>query len=73
VARGWCSPEDYAPTVRDTMRGWLNSETHRENILGQTSISSRFTQIGIGLVKGPVQGHTYGRTWAVHFARPKGC
>lgn len=73
VARGWGSPEDYAPTVRDTMSGWLNSETHRENILGQTSISSRFTQIGIGLVKGPVQGHTHGRTWAVHFARPKGC
>jgi uncharacterized protein YkwD len=73
VAWGWGRPEVYAPSVRSTMSGWLHSDPHRLNLLGQTSVSRLFTEIGIGLAKGVTSTGTHKRGWAVHFGRPKAC
>lgn len=48
------------------MRAWMNSKTHRENIL-----KSEFTEVGIALVSGLYQGRQNNTVIVVHFGKPK--
>jgi uncharacterized protein YkwD len=48
-------------SVRAIFRAWMDSPTHRQNILGD------YSQIGISLVTGDLEGHTGARVWAAHF------
>ena len=48
-------------SVRAIFRAWMNSPTHRRNILGD------YSQVGIGLVTGTLEGHPGARVWAAHF------
>jgi uncharacterized protein YkwD len=48
-------------SVRSIFRAWMNSPTHRQNILGD------YSQVGIGLVTGSLEGHPTARVWAAHF------
>ncbi|TCP69696.1 CAP domain-containing protein [Baia soyae] len=47
------------PTPAEVMKSWMNSPGHRANIL-----SSNFTKIGVGFVK----GGSYGMYWTQQFA-----
>jgi uncharacterized protein YkwD len=48
-------------TVGSIFRAWLRSPEHRENILGS------YTQIGIDLLTGTLEGHRGARVWTQHF------
>jgi uncharacterized protein YkwD len=48
-------------SVRSIFRAWLSSPTHRQNILGD------YSQIGIALRTGNLEGHPGARVWAAHF------
>lgn len=48
-------------TAQEVMNSWMNSSGHRANIL-----SSSFTQLGVGYVK----GGSYGTYWTQMFIRP---
>lgn len=48
-------------TVRAIFSAWIHSPGHRENILG------RYSQIGIGLQEGALEGHEGARVWTQHF------
>jgi uncharacterized protein YkwD len=45
-------------TVRETMRGWLNSSGHRANVLKPS-----FRDHGVGLVQGTFQGYGDAQLW----------
>lgn len=49
-------------TVRSIFTAWINSEGHRENILG------RFGWIGVGLRAGELEGFSGAHVWTQHFA-----
>ncbi len=48
-------------TVRAIFRAWMHSPGHRENIFG------RYSQIGIGLRVGGLDGHPSAHVWTQHF------
>lgn len=48
-------------TVRAIFRAWIHSSEHRENILGP------YSQIGIGLRVGSLDGHAGAHVWTQHF------
>ncbi len=48
-------------TVRAIFNAWLHSPGHRENILGN------YTEIGIGLRVGTLEGHRGAHVWAQEF------
>jgi len=48
------------------MKAWMNSKTHRENILKE-----QFTEVGIGIAFGNYQGLRNNTIVVVHFGRPK--
>lgn len=48
------------------MQAWMNSKTHRENIL-----KAEFTEVGIAMVVGNFQGIANNTIVVVHFGRPK--
>lgn len=48
------------------MNAWLNSETHRENIL-----RTEFTEVGFGIVNGSFQGREGNTIVVVHFGTPR--
>ncbi len=48
-------------SVRSIFRAWLRSPEHRENLLGA------FTQTGIDLTSGTLEGFTGTRVWTQHF------
>lgn len=50
-----------AGTVRAIFRAWMHSPGHRRNILG------RFSQIGIGLRVGDLEGRSATHVWTQHF------
>jgi uncharacterized protein YkwD len=49
-------------TVKSIFRAWMRSPTHRENILG-----GQFTQIGIDLQTGTLEGLAGTHVWTQHF------
>jgi uncharacterized protein YkwD len=48
-------------SVRAIFRAWMQSPTHRGNILGD------YSQVGIGLLSGSLEGNDGARVWASHF------
>lgn len=48
-------------SARAIFRAWMSSPTHRSNILGS------YSEVGIGLVTGALEGHGSARVWAAHF------
>lgn len=52
-------------SIEDVMIAWMNSETHRANIL-----RSDYTEVGFGLVRGDFQGISNSTVIAVHFGTP---
>jgi uncharacterized protein YkwD len=66
-ARCWRAGENLAwgtgefGGVRPIFRAWIHSPEHRANILG------RYSQIGVGLVVGRLDGHTDVDVWTQHF------
>ena len=48
-------------SVRSIFRAWMNSPTHRANILGA------YDQVGIALLDGNLEGHAGAHVWAAHF------
>jgi uncharacterized protein YkwD len=48
-------------SVRAIFRAWMSSPTHRRNILGD------YSQVGIALTTGALEGHESARVWAAHF------
>ena len=48
-------------SVRSIFRAWMRSADHRENILGD------FTQTGLFLTSGTLEGFSGTRVWAQHF------
>ncbi len=48
-------------SVRETMRAWLGSTTHREVLLHK-----RFNRVGVGLVTGRFRGYRHMRIWVAH-------
>lgn len=48
-------------TVRSIFRAWMRSPTHRENVLGG------FTQLGVSLEVGELEGLPGTRVWTQHF------
>jgi uncharacterized protein YkwD len=66
-ARRWRAGENLAwgggeyGTVRSIFRAWLESPGHRENILGP------YSQIGIGLQIGTLDGYPDAHVWTQHF------
>jgi uncharacterized protein YkwD len=49
-------------TVRETMRAWLHSDTHRAVLLHRG-----FNLVGVGLVRGRFHGYRHMRIWVTHF------
>jgi uncharacterized protein YkwD len=66
-ARCWRAGENIAwgsgdlGTVRSIFRAWIHSPPHLENILGP------FSQLGIGLQVGNLEGHSNAHVWTQHF------
>jgi len=66
-ARCWRAGENIAwgtgdlGTVRSIFRGWIHSPGHLENILGP------YSQIGVGLRVGNLEGHSNAHVWTQHF------
>jgi len=52
--------------IDSLMNAWMNSPTHKENIL-----NSNFTEIGIGFAYGDFQGNPNNLVIAIHFGTPK--
>jgi uncharacterized protein YkwD len=48
-------------SVRAIFQAWMNSPTHRKNVLGD------YDQVGIGLLAGDLEGHRGARVWVSHF------
>lgn len=48
-------------SVRSIFRAWMSSPAHRQNILGD------YSQVGIGLVAGSLEGNPGAHVWASHF------
>jgi uncharacterized protein YkwD len=48
-------------TVRSIFRAWMRSPDHRRNILGE------YTQLGLGLETGELEGQAGARVWTAHF------
>jgi uncharacterized protein YkwD len=48
-------------SVRSIFRAWMSSPAHRQNILGD------YSQVGIGLVAGNLEGNSGAHVWASHF------
>lgn len=48
-------------SVRAIFRAWMNSPGHRRNILGD------YSQVGIGLLSGNLEGNSGAQVWAAHF------
>jgi len=48
-------------SVRAIFRAWMSSPTHRQNILGD------YSQVGISLETGELEGHSAAHVWAAHF------
>jgi uncharacterized protein YkwD len=48
-------------TVGSIFRAWMRSPTHRANLLGN------YTQIGVDLETGTLEGHRNARVWTQHF------
>ncbi|HVQ58154.1 MAG TPA: CAP domain-containing protein [Solirubrobacterales bacterium] len=48
-------------TVRSIFEAWMASPAHRQNILGE------YTEMGIDLELGDLEGHRGAHVWAVHF------
>jgi uncharacterized protein YkwD len=48
-------------SVGAIFRAWMNSPTHRQNILGD------YSQVGLSLVTGDLEGHAAAHVWAAHF------
>lgn len=48
-------------SVRAIFQAWMNSPTHRKNILGD------YDQVGIALLAGDLEGHRGARVWVSHF------
>lgn len=48
-------------SVRAIFRAWMNSPGHRQNILGD------YSQVGISLITGNLEGHPSAHVWAAHF------
>jgi uncharacterized protein YkwD len=48
-------------TVGSIFRAWMRSPEHRENLLGN------YTQIGIDVESGTLEGHRDARVWTQHF------
>lgn len=48
-------------SVRAIFRAWMSSPGHRRNILGD------YSQVGISLVTGDLEGHSGAHVWAAHF------
>jgi uncharacterized protein YkwD len=48
-------------SVRSIFRAWMNSPSHRENILGE------YAQVGISLATGDLEGKAGAHVWAAHF------
>jgi uncharacterized protein YkwD len=72
---GWGTLDQATP--RALVAGWMNSPTHRDNIL-----FARFNRLGVGIANGaPAEGQTGGQTYVAVFgqvasrkpARPKRC
>lgn len=57
---GWGGTGRTSPA--DLMRGWLDSPSHRENIMDDT-----FTEVGVGIVTGAPQAETDGATYTTIF------
>jgi uncharacterized protein YkwD len=66
-ARCWRAGENLAwgvgdsGTVRSIFRAWIHSPEHLENILGP------YSQIGVGLEVGNLDGHSHVHVWTQHF------
>lgn len=52
-------------TVRSIMRTWVNSAGHRRNMLSPT-----FTDLGVGLRVGRLEGADGAHVWTTHFGDP---
>ncbi len=48
-------------SVRSIFRAWMNSPTHRQNVLGD------YDQVGIALLTGSLEGRSGAHVWAAHF------
>ncbi|HET6998438.1 MAG TPA: CAP domain-containing protein [Solirubrobacterales bacterium] len=48
-------------SVRAIFRAWMNSPAHRQNILGD------YSQVGISLLSGNLEGNSGAQIWASHF------
>jgi len=65
---GWATGENIAwgsgnlGNVRSIFIAWMKSKGHREAIL-----SSRFTDVGTGVVEGRFEGIRGARVWVLHF------
>lgn len=57
---GWAGTGRTSPA--DLMRGWLDSPSHRENIMDE-----QFTHVGVGIVTGAPQADTEGATYTTIF------
>ena len=66
-ARCWRAGENIAwgsgdlGTVRSIFRAWIHSPPHLENILGP------YSQLGVGLQVGNLEGHSNAHVWTQHF------
>ena len=66
-ARCWRAGENIAwgtgdlGTVRSIFRAWIHSPRHLENILGP------YSQLGVGLRVGNLEGHSDAHVWTQHF------
>jgi uncharacterized protein YkwD len=54
------------PNVEDVMVAWMNSPTHRDNI-----IKPDYEEVGFGIVRGNFQGKTDNIIITVHFGTPR--
>jgi|GEM_PF-1245585 len=52
--------------VEALMQAWMNSQTHRENIL-----KADFTEIGVAILNGTYQGSANNTLVVVHFGKPR--
>jgi uncharacterized protein YkwD len=48
-------------SVRSIFRAWMDSPTHRQNLLGD------YEHVGVGVLSGDLEGHAGAQVWAAHF------
>lgn len=58
----WSADSASGATARATVHAWMNSASHRENVL-----AADFREIGVGVALGTPHGHGSGATYAAHF------